>query len=173
MIKGGRHNDSEIDLTPWSDHNTLNKTHFIRNLRKQRINFQQREHSSPYRPRTIQSIYPKTKKSDILIQNVIFNAPLKTNAFPKRSINSPARIIKSSISRSRSCATDKLSLNDIENIERKQRLIPYRLSVVYNLKGNSRNNSISYGINDSLINVGIVKESNFIHTNYKKYSKQA
>ena len=173
MFRSTRNREDEVDITP-SGQSPTKKLRYTRKNPKINAMEELKSPNRPYRPRTIQSKYGSPRKNTTIVQTVFFNAPAKNSAFPKRLLNSPKKFHSKSITRSKSCVTDNLSLFDIENIERMQQLIPYRLAVVNNIKYiSSRHSSLPNSNHDSVVGIGILRETGSMHTDYKKHVKQS
>ncbi|OMJ88593.1 hypothetical protein SteCoe_9458 [Stentor coeruleus] len=173
MIRLPKEKEEDFGISPWENspgRNTKNPTKDL----KSKIQEAPKTAILPYRPRTIQSRYSNHRKNSSVVQNIIFDAPATNIGFPKRILKSPVRFVKKSIFRSRSCMTDNLSICDIENIERVQQLKPFKPSVIYHPRINGHRRSITgTSPQDSLLSLGIIKEANYTHVNYRKYTKQS
>jgi hypothetical protein len=173
MIRLPKEKEEDFGISPWDNSPGRNTKGPSKNF-KSSIQEVHKTAILPYRPRTIQSRYPNPRKNSSVIQNIIFDAPATNNGFPKRILKSPVRFVKRSIFRSRSCMTDNLSICDIENIERVQQLIPFKPSVIYHGRINGHRRSITGASpQDSLLSLGFIKEANYTHANYRKYTKQS
>ena len=173
MFRSIRNREDEVDITPWEQSPGIKMRQMRKHPKIGRIG-QIKTPSRPYRPRTIQSKYASPQRTSTIVQSIFFNAPTRNLGFPKRQINSPKRFNNQSIIRSKSCVTDNLSLFDIENIERMQKLIPYRLAVINNVKYIAgRHSSLSGSTHDSVAGIAILRETGSMHTDYKRYVKQA
>ena len=170
MIKITKDNDDENEISPW-EQSPIKKSRLMKRLIIKKKE-SPRQKLTPYRPRAIQTRNLKSNDKNVAVQSIIFNVPMKTNAFPYRRITSPGRILKKLLNRSRSCAAEEISISDIETIERKQRLLPYRPYLPYNGKNENRKNPMSFDVNDSILSLGIVKESLSKTLNYRKYNRR-
>jgi hypothetical protein len=148
-----------------------------KNFRRNQIRLRTSSHLvsiSPYRPRTIQSKNLSPKKHQSIMSN-FFVAPIISNNFPKRRLNSPGKFLKTYIVRSKSCLAEKTPIFDVETIERMQKLLPCKHFITTNLKSShlTRHSPVSSPQTNSLMKLGFIKELDLKHTFYKKYMKHS
>lgn len=96
---------------------------------------------SPYKTpkRTIKSFIPR---SDSVALDVEPATKIHPNEFPRRRNLSISQNLRPKMSRSRSIAVDRISLLEIENIERLQQLIPAKpVNLNYNFKPQLKKNT--------------------------------
>jgi hypothetical protein len=124
---------------------------------------------SPYRPRAIPQ-KPVARRYSTIIQDITFNTPARSKEFPKRIFKSPNRLPRE-INRCNSCSTKEgISVSDLEQIERVQQLIPYKPCLLVSTNQRSSRGSQQLKT-DTVLGSGIVKESTFTSTFYKKFNK--
>lgn len=125
---------------------------------------------SPYRPRTFQQKSVARRYSTI-VQDITFSTPARSKEFPKRSYKCTGRFTKE-INRSRSCCSQEgISISELEHIERVQQLIPYKPPLLVNMSRKTDRASLGSMKKGQIFGSGIVKESTFTSTFYKKFNK--
>lgn len=124
----------------------------------------------PYRPRTIQS-KQTTRRYSLIVQNIIYDTPPRTKGFPKRNFKTPVRFGKKEGERIRFRDNDGISVSELENIERVQQLIPYKPGLL--LESRNKPTRTSTASTDIRPDYGIIKESNFTSTFYKRFNKHS
>ena len=112
-------------LSPWNDSPPKTTDRYIfrkikRPAKSNKLKF------SPYKQPYVNSRLKANKRSESIITDVIANAPARTKNFPTRKANVNPIIMSRRVIRSHSCRADKISIFDIENIERLQKLVPFK-----------------------------------------------
>lgn len=125
---------------------------------------------SPYRPRTIQS-KQVTRRFSLIVHNIIYETPPRSREFPKRNFKSPAKFIRKDAERHKIKENEGISVNELENIERIQQLIPYQPSLLIEPRHKPTRPIFSNTLTDTKTDFGIIRESKYTSTFYKRFNK--
>lgn len=117
--------EENISLTFWGDSPLKSNKFFIPRPYKKPLNSFKLKFS-PYKESFNIAKAKAIRRCDSVIQELVQDAMPKSKGFPKRKKVLTSKNIKRPFNRSQSCGNDKLSLLEIENIERLQRLVPTR-----------------------------------------------
>jgi hypothetical protein len=169
IIKFPQEIQEDPGFSPWENTPSRSSTRGCKRLSLPK-NIPSKSQISPYRPRTIQS-KQVTRRYSLIVHNIIYETPPRSREFPKRSFKSPAKFIKKDAERYKLRENDGISVNELENIERIQQLIPYQPGLIIEPRHKSTRPIFSTTSIDAKIDLGIIKESNFTSTFYKRFNK--
>ena len=157
----------EIPISPWRDSPFKLKPTQTR-LKTKRLSNSTLIKFSPYKQSSIAGRLRLLKRSSSIIEDFTDVAPAKTNAFPARKNRFSTQRILKPFSRFHSCRTERISLFEIETIERLQRLLPLKTTNHVTVNKSIpmfRNNSVTTSTS-FLITPGTAR------LNYKRYFKK-
>ncbi|OMJ82575.1 hypothetical protein SteCoe_16683 [Stentor coeruleus] len=115
--------EESLSLTFWGDSPLKSSKYSISRPYKKPLNSFKLKFS-PYKESFKLAKAKAIRRCDNVLQDLVQDAPPKSRGFPKRKSVLTTKNIKKPFNRSQSCCDDKLSLLEIENIERLQKLVP-------------------------------------------------
>lgn len=156
-------------FSPWENTPSRSTTHACKKLNSSE-DLPIKTFISPYRPRTIQS-KQSARRYSMIVQNIIFETPPRTKGFPKRNFKTPIKFGRKENEKIKFRENDGISVSELENIERVQQLIPYKPGLLLESRNKpTRSSTVSSDIKPDY---GIIKESNFTSTFYKRFNKHS
>ncbi|OMJ67639.1 hypothetical protein SteCoe_35145 [Stentor coeruleus] len=156
--------EENISLTFWGNSPLKPNKYFIpRPYKKPLSSFKLK--FSPYKESFKLAKTKAMHRCDSVIQDLTQDVKPKSRGFPKRKSVLTAKNIKKPFNRSQSCGNDKLSLLEIENIERLQKLVPTR-QMFFSSK--AREKIIQR--QNSQINKSFIESLQTTRFSYKKYT---